>query len=224
MRPAKRKGFTLVELLVVIALIALLMTVMVPVILRFMSGRGLSMAGNNIAGFIAFARTEAMNTRQTHVLVMFPTEEDRSVPGSSIVRMVGPGMVLFRINPNPNPATSDDQVINFVKELNFKAQVGGDVRFADGWLRKCAKGPMLELPQSVNESFEGKYKLVLRADGRVVVPEDKPGYVLDIKETKNLDTDLILTDDTRYVFIDVNPATGNTRRSSPLDKDEVGDK
>jgi len=216
-----RKGFTLVELLVVIALIALLMTVMVPVILKFMSGRGLAMAGNNIAGFIAAARTEAMNTRQTHVIVMYPEEEDHSDPNSQLALFIGPGMALYRINPNP---TGDDQIVNFVKELNFNAQVGGDVRFAGSWLKKAPKGPVLELPQRANDAFEGKYKLVLRPDGRVVVPEDKPGYVLDLKESRNLDTDIILTDEKRYVFIDVNPATGNTRRSPALDKDEVGER
>lgn len=210
-------GFTLVELLVVIALISLLMTVMVPVILRFMSGRGLAMAGNNLAGFVAYARTEAMNTRQIHVLVAY--EEKTAIDTGGIYQVeAGPGLALFRINPDPQEG---EAVITFVKQLNFEAQVGGDVHFAAKWLNAAPKGPILDLPEQANEKFEGRYKIGIRPDGRLMVPEDKPGYVLDTGKTKGIEADMVVTDDTRFMFVDFNPATGAVRRTSPVDAEET---
>jgi len=218
MRRTSVMGFTLVELLVVIALIALLMTVMVPVVLRFMSGRGLGMAGNNIAGFVAFSRTEAMNTRQTHVIAMYTEEKDISNVESSLVQKVGPGMVLFRINPNP---TGNDKIVNFVKQLSFTAQLGSDIRFTDKWLRKADTKNLTGLPDAANRQFAGMYKLVLRTDGRIMVPNDIPGYVLDLKDLRKVQTDIMLTDGSRYLLIDINAATGAVRRSPALEAEEV---
>jgi prepilin-type N-terminal cleavage/methylation domain-containing protein len=216
-----RLGFTLVELLVVIALIAMLMTVMVPVILRFMSGRGLGMTGNNLAGFIAYARTEAMNTRQTHVIAIYHEEKDISTADSVLQQTVGPGLVLFRINPSPT--STYEKEINFVKQLSFTGQLGSDIRMTTRWRRTENISPVLGLPDAANAMFARNYKMVMRTDGRILVPNDKPGYVLDMPKLHNLDTDLVLTDDSRIMYVDINPATGAVRRSPVLDPEDAGD-
>ncbi|MBX3460319.1 MAG: prepilin-type N-terminal cleavage/methylation domain-containing protein [Planctomycetes bacterium] len=213
------RGFTLMELLVVVALIALLVTVMVPVMLSFMKGRGLGMIGNNFAGFVAFARTEAMNTRQTHVIVTYFEEESLNL-GGEFDRKAGPGVVLWRLNPNPTPG-SDDLRINYVKQLDFEGGIGGSVDFAKSWKSRAPLGPSLSISDEANQKFVGKYKLVLLPDGRVEVPEDKPGYVLDTGQTKGIRTDMVLTDGTYIVFVDINPATGAMKRSPRVDYEDT---
>jgi prepilin-type N-terminal cleavage/methylation domain-containing protein len=209
-----RRAFTLIELLVVIAVISLLVAVLVPVMISFLKGRGLTMVGNNIAGFIAFARGEAMNTRLSHVIVMYPESEEITGPDAVVPLYVGPGMACFRINPNPEPG---EQVITFARQLDFAADIGGsEIVFAERWRRHAPVGPVHELPPVVNERFGDKYMLVMRPDGRVVIPGDKPGYRLDTDDLRGLDTDLILKSGGRYVFIDLNSATGAVKRSPVL--------
>ncbi|MBK8206435.1 MAG: prepilin-type N-terminal cleavage/methylation domain-containing protein [Planctomycetes bacterium] len=211
-----RRAFTLMELLVVVALIALLVTVMVPVMLGFMKGRGLGMIGNNFAGFVAYARTEAMNTRQTHVIVTY--FEPETIPtGGEFDREAGPSVVLYRINTRPGP---DEQRINYVKQLDFAGGIGGSVDFAYSWKSRAPLGPSLLLPDDANQRFSGKYKLVLLPDGRIEVPDDKPGYVLDTGEVKGIKTDMVLTDGDRYVFVDVNAATGALKRSNIINQED----
>lgn len=213
-----KRGFTLMELLVVIALVAILVTVMVPVMLKLLKGKGLSMIGNNISGFIAFSRTEAMNTRQTHVLVFY-TERETLSTDSGLPLEIGPGIALYRINPNP---TGDDKVVNYVKQLDFTDSIGGSVNFADAWKREAPRGPGIGLPDSVNDAFRSQYKIVVQPDGRLIIPEDKPGYVLDEGRTKGIKTDLVLTDDgERYVFIDFNSATGAVKRSKVVYREDT---
>ena len=216
-------GFTLMELLVVIAIIAMLVTVMVPVMLKFMKGRGLSMAGNNIGGFIAFARGEAMNTRQTHVIVAYIEPEQITPDGSEFSIYAGPGMVIYRINPNPNKQQNpDEEMINYVRQIDFAGQIGGAVEFAQSWKQNAPTGPIENyLPEQVNSKFAGKYKIVILPDGRLIIPQDHPGYILDSGETRNLKADLVLTDSERYVYIDINSATGAVKRSNVLESDEV---
>lgn len=216
----QRRAFTLMELLVVIAIIALLVTVMVPVILGFMKGRGLGMAGNNIGGFIAFARSEAMNARQPHVIVCYTEREVISEDGP-ISLYAGPGMAVYRINKNPGP---DEIEINYLKQLDFEGAIGGSVDFSSRWKQESPKGPIQPyLTDAANSKFSGKYKIAVLPDGRLIIPEDKPGYILDTGETKALNTDLALTDGDRFVYLDVNAATGAVKRSNIFEREEVGE-
>ncbi|MCA8910922.1 MAG: hypothetical protein KDB82_04410, partial [Planctomycetes bacterium] len=206
-------------LLVVIAIISLLVTVMVPVMLGFMKGRGLSMSGNNIGGFVAFARSEAMNTRQKHAIVFY---EEPTVlnEGGAVPLSAGPGMVVFRIDEDLGP---DEQTVNYVKQLDFEGQIGGSVDFAPSWKERAPRGPNTYLPDAANSRFSGLYKIVVLEDGRLIIPEDKPGYVLDTNETKSLKTDLVLTDGDRFVYLDFNSATGAVKRSVVMTREETGE-
>lgn len=214
-----KRGFTLMELLVVIAIIAMLVTVMVPVMLGFMKGRGLSMSGNNIGGFIAFARSEAMNTRQTHVIVCFEQAEDGD-PGALVPLTIGPGMAVYRIDKDPGP---NERTVNYVKQLDFAGQIGGSVDYAPSWKERAPRSASTYLPDAANTRFAGKYKIVVLPNGRLIIPEDIPGYVLDTGETSQLKTDLALTDGDRFVYIDINSATGAVKRSVVMTREETGE-
>lgn len=220
-----RKGFTLIELLIVIALIALLITVLVPVMVGFLKGKGLSMAGNNMAGYFAFARSEAMNWRLPHVIVFH--EEETTIGQGTVVQVterVGPGLALYRINPldEDRSNNTDDDSIQYVRQLSFEDGIGGSVDFADEWKENAPRGPMVGVPAIANTRFRNSYKILVRPDGRLTIAEDKPGYVIDKDEPGFKNTDLALTDGSRYVFLDFNSTTGAVKRSLIYDADELG--
>lgn len=224
----QKRAFTLLELLVVVALIALLVTVIVPVVFSFMRGRGLGMTGNNISGFIAYARSEAMNRRQAHVIVYY-FENEQIQTGGMFERHAGPGMVLFRVDPKPRQG---EPTIHYVRHLDFGGQIGGSVDFAGSWKSSAPRGPIrgslgnMTIDGQVNEQFRGKYKLAVLPDGRLSIPEDKPGYVLDSDSYVTMDqyVDLVITDSERFVFIDINSATGAVRRSPIIYQHETNAK
>ncbi len=212
------RGFTLMELLVVIALVALLVTVMVPVMLNFLRGRGLGMAGNNIAGFFAYARGEAMNRRMPHAVVYY-FEEDTLPTGGIFEDRVGPGMVLFRINPRPRLGEPE---ITYVRQLSFAGGIGGTIDFAGSWKARAQTTPVSRNETDASKSaFRGKYRVWLETDGRMQIPDDQPGYVLDTDQTRNIRTDLVITDGERFVFMDLNGATGGIKRSGIINAEDT---
>ncbi|MDC1142768.1 prepilin-type N-terminal cleavage/methylation domain-containing protein [Planctomycetota bacterium] len=215
------KAFTLVELLVVIALISLLVTVMVPVAMSLFKGKGLNMAGNNIGGFIAHGRSEAMNSRRPHVLVFYNELTTIKQPNSDLTLDVGPGIVLYRINPNNSSA--DVPVIEFVNQLNFESAIGGTVEFEPEWWANAEKINIPELGDRANDQFRGFYKVAIRTDGRLVVPGEKNGYMIDTGMTEGLDADVILKDDSdNYIYIDLNQATGAVKSSPVYSAQDLG--
>jgi prepilin-type N-terminal cleavage/methylation domain-containing protein len=217
-RQNKRRGFTLMELLVVIALVALLATVMVPVMVNFMKGRGLGMIGNSLAGFVAAVRGDAMNTRDTHVMVFYEEPRDITPEGSLLRLTVGPGVAAWRVNSHYEPGADR---VTYVRHIDFTQQFGNDITYPTQWSRQAPRGPIIGLPDHVNNRFQDHYMIGVRPDGRMIILDDKPGFALDMNITRGLDTDLVLTDGTRYLFVDFNALTGSVKRSGVIHQSET---
>ncbi|MGB8353239.1 MAG: prepilin-type N-terminal cleavage/methylation domain-containing protein [Chthoniobacteraceae bacterium] len=111
---AETKGFTLVELLVVIACIVLMMGLLVPAFNGIKGGQTVTATNDNIAGLLEQARAYAM-ANNTHVFVGFE-ETNVSVPSSTNPQAPGTGRVAMAVvaskngtsnyNMNPDIATS----------------------------------------------------------------------------------------------------------------------
>jgi prepilin-type N-terminal cleavage/methylation domain-containing protein len=89
-RPHSQAGFSMVELLIVVLVIALMSAVAVPAIARYMKNYRIRGATQQVAGEIGAARTKAI-TRNTNLGVLFVTlssntyrwviQDDPAVPG-----------------------------------------------------------------------------------------------------------------------------------------------
>jgi hypothetical protein len=160
-----------------------------------------------------------MNRRQRHVIVYYYEEENLELGGEFEGR-AGPGMVLWRINEQP---TGDDQEVNYVKQLDLSGVLGGSVDFAGEWKEKVKRTPPAgkALPAKAKTMFSNKYHIVIGDDGMLIMPQDFPGYVLDAADSRDLMTDLVLTDGDRYVFMDINATTGAVKRTGIIDQQDT---
>lgn len=73
MRDASRRGFTLMELLVVAGVVVLVLSFMVPAVTGLTKGNNLSSGGRLISNLLAVARSEAINRR---ALIRFEVATD----------------------------------------------------------------------------------------------------------------------------------------------------
>lgn len=72
--PARRSGFTLTEVLIVIGLILLVITIAIPVMSALSGGRSVDAAQNQIAAALGRARQDAMAMQEPRGIVIFPDE------------------------------------------------------------------------------------------------------------------------------------------------------
>jgi prepilin-type N-terminal cleavage/methylation domain-containing protein len=76
--PPAARGFTLIEMLVVVAIIVLGMTLAIPAIRSLTGSRSVEAAENSLSSFINFTRTEAIGLQQTEgVIFLLDTTTDR---------------------------------------------------------------------------------------------------------------------------------------------------
>lgn len=75
--------FTLVELLVVMAIMAVLLHIATPAFEKMAKGSGVELAGRNIYNYLSLARSYAITNRQ-YVAVLFPMKGATDYPSSGI--------------------------------------------------------------------------------------------------------------------------------------------
>lgn len=99
-QPAQQAGFTLIELMIVIVIVAIFVTVGVPSFQNLVSDNRLSTQANRLVSSLQFARSEALKLR-TSISVC------RSTDGTTCVGAGGPwetGWIVF-VDDNQNGAT-----------------------------------------------------------------------------------------------------------------------
>ncbi len=79
----RHRNFTLVELLVVMAIMAMLLYIATPAFEKMAKGGGVELAARNTYNYLSLARNYAITNRQ-YVAVLFPMKGDTDYPASGV--------------------------------------------------------------------------------------------------------------------------------------------
>ena len=105
-RPVRRRrAFTLIELVVVLAIIAVLALVTGPVVGRWMTDQRLRSATRSVADLLLLARSEAIRTGNRHVVIFGPP--GTSDPSGNAIQDGGGNPVPMMVLVDGPPATSN---------------------------------------------------------------------------------------------------------------------
>lgn len=112
------RGFTLIELMIVVAVVAVLAVVAVPGLREFVQNNRLAAQSNEFLTSLALARSEALKRGQ-------PVSVCHSADGASCGGSWGDGWIVFTDNAAPASAPVVDEVLRVTAELDGGSQMSG---------------------------------------------------------------------------------------------------
>ncbi|MCY1278726.1 hypothetical protein D9M68_321260 [compost metagenome] len=130
-----RNGFTLIELMVVIAIVAILSSIGYPSFREFMLNGRLTAETNALLGALQYARSEAVT--QKREVAVCPSADQANCDignvdwsGRIIVRAAN-GTVVRALPAQTNLTILDDATPNITYEIDGTSDTGGELRICD---------------------------------------------------------------------------------------------
>ena len=212
-------GFTLVELLVVVAIIVVVLSFLAPAMTSMQEGNNLAMAGQTVADELAVARQYAASRNQT-VQIRFITPSSSAYKGYSAIQ-------LWKITTTGTSALDQLYRLPAAMEVSANAALSPLVAFTGAG---ALAGGTNAMPAG---SIAGSYvSFTVRPDGNVVIPPgttstnafnsssgspngaflSQPSYFLTIQPARY---DAASTLPKNYITIQVNPDTACTQIFRP---------
>lgn len=110
----RRKPFTVIELMVAIAIMGIVMAMTLPALGRWIGGGGVSSGGSAVSGQIRFVRAFALSKRQ-YVALIIPDNTSLSKDNDNIYRCARPAVVTRPRNSESEPF----EFLNWVEDHSW---------------------------------------------------------------------------------------------------------
>src|SRR5690625_1858569 len=132
---ARRPGFTLIELMVAISVLAVIITLAVPGLASVINGNRLTAAGNEVSALLQMGRMEALRRNQVVVVCPVKDPEASSTDVSTCTTDAPTGMKVFV----PGAGVLGRYTFPGRVEASFSGQFGSRLMFRpDGFARSSA--------------------------------------------------------------------------------------
>ncbi|MHC4660676.1 MAG: pilus assembly FimT family protein [Planctomycetota bacterium] len=205
-RAPSKRGFTLVEILVVIAIIGVLVAVSIPALSMFSRGHKLSSSGRLFQSAFDLAKRYAVNTRRTHHVLFL---EDRLwVYGKNVKTITG---------DEEDPDADEDAQSKGISPFKSEILLGNLVEYEFGFRKDNYATEHAKTREEAVANLD-KYSLEFRPDGTVNfenfedVPRDYIGSSHRDIDPKGADIFIrISKGETKWVYVDIDPSSARTR-------------